>query len=427
MSSEVKNLFELEVCLKKGDAKSFLSAFKKVIASGREGKCTLTRNPGLTIYTPNNPQNLSAKKNVLLLIHELSRTGAPVVAVDAAKALIKNGYFVTVITMRRGPLLKELLDSGIPVVFDRELEITHDSQMILEARNTPMYIDRFIKSFDQVIVVTAVYYNLIRRLNNNTKTPIVWWLHEGTATYDNLASLMPTTIIPPIQVYTGGKYALDQLKNYNLFYPAKILNYGLIDTFDPENSSTPHDKVNFILPGSIGKRKGQKILLDAIEILPPKYQKAANFTFIGDIVSEADIDGKNTKNALLSASRNHANINYITSVTREELFDLYKKTDVLVLPSLDDPMPVVATEALMLEKIVLCSDTTGTSYYLKDGKNGFIFGSGSVPKLAEKIQYIIDHKDDLAKIGKNGRQVYLQNFEMGIFENNLLNIMKEAA
>ena len=427
MFSEVKNLFELEMCLKKGSSKSFLSVFKKNINIGKEKKQTLTKNAGLTIYTPKNPKNLRSRKNILLLIHELSRTGAPVVAVDAVKTLIKNGYFVTVITMRRGPLLKDLLEAGVPVVFDRELALTNDSRPILESQNNSMYIDRFIKAFDQTIVVTAVYYNLIRRYLDSAKKPIIWWLHEGTATYDNIASLMPAAINPPIEVYVGGKYALDQLKNYNLSYPAKILNYGITDTFGPKTTPAPHEKVSFILPGSIGRRKGQKLLLKAVERLSPEYQKKSRFIFIGDIVSEADIDGKNVKRALILASQNLPNVEYITSVTREKLFDLYQEIDVLVLPSLDDPMPVVATEALMLEKIVLCSNTTGTSYYLDNGKNGFVFESENIPKLKNKLEYIIDHKDDLVKIGKNGRKVYLENFEMSIFEKNLLNIVKEAA
>ena len=289
-----------------------------------------------------------------------------------------------------------------------------------------MYIDYFINTFEKSIIVTAVYYNLIRRYLNSTTKPIFWWLHEGSATYDSIGPFMPETITPPIQVYTGGAYALDQLKKYSLPYPAKILNYGITDIYDQNSVSIPHDKVTFILPGSIGKRKGQKLLIDAIKNLPPQYQENSKFIFIGDIVSEADIEGKNVKKALISASQALPNLEYITSVTREELFNLYQKIDVLTLPSLDDPMPVVATEALMLEKIVLCSDHTGTSYYLEDKKNGFIFKSEDVTELTNKIKYIIEHQDELVTIGKNGRKVYLKNFEMGIFEKNLLDIIKET-
>lgn len=428
MQDECVNLFKFEDCFSKNDPNLFLTSFKKVIDTGTEKKQTLTKHAGITIYTPQKAKNIKSKKNILLLIHELSRTGAPVVAVDAAKVLIKNGYFVTVVTMRRGPLLKELVENGIPVIFDRELAITYDTPKIIAAKNNHLSIDSFVNSFNQTIIVTAIYYNFLKRCSNYQK-PIIWWLHEGTATYDNLGPLMPKQIKPPIKVYTGGKYALDQLKNYGLNYNAKVLNYGVTDTYTQDSNTVQtvaKEKVKFILPGSLGKRKGQKILLDAIKKLPKEYQKVSEFIFIGDILSEADIDGKNVKNQLLLASQNQDNIKYLPSVTRDELFKLYQEIDVLVLPSLDDPMPVVATEALMLEKIVLCSDTTGTSYYLENGKNGFIFKSENAEELCDKIKYIIDHKTKLPEIGRNGRKTYLKNFEMSIFEKNLLDIVKET-
>ena len=47
----------------------------------------------------------------------------------------------------------------------------------------------------------------------------------------------------------------------------------------------------------------------------------------------------------------------------------------LISPSRDDPMPVVMTEGLMLQKICLCSTNCGTADYIEDGKNGFVFQS----------------------------------------------------
>ncbi|MBR3169104.1 glycosyltransferase family 4 protein [Candidatus Saccharibacteria bacterium] len=423
----LSSLFELETCLSHKDTKSFLNHFKELLGCIPKSRVDFTKNPGLTLYTPSKTKNLKSRRSILILIHELSRTGAPVVAADTARALSKNGYFVTIITMRRGPLLEELLAEGIPVIFDRELALTHDSRQILSSKNNHMYIDDFIKSFDQTIIITAVYYNLVKRYSDK-QIPIIWWLHEGTATYDNLATFMPKQLGPSVKVYAGGEYALAQLKNYHLPYKAKILNYGVTDTFSKPvlSDHQKNDKVKFILPGSIGRRKGQKILLDAIKSLPVEYQKLSEFIFIGDIVSEADVEGKTIKDQLILASQNHDNITYLTSVTRDELFNLYSKIDVLVLPSLDDPMPVVATESLMLEKIVLCSDTTGTSYYLQDGKNGFVFKSNSPTHLCDKIRYIIDHRDKLSKIGQNGRKVYQTNFSMDTFEKNLLSIVEET-
>lgn len=425
MSNHTKNLFELEKCLSLNDSANLIETFRAVINLGAEVREDFVNFPQLSIYIPKKAKNLKSKKTILILIHELSRTGAPVVAVDAAKTLLNAGYFVVVMTMRRGPLLKELLNLGIPVVFNRELSLAQESRELLGIQRSPLATDTFFYAFDQALVVTAVFYNLIHRYKNDD-IPIIWWLHEGTATYNNLGKRMPQQLGPAIKVYVGGEYALDQLKKFGLPYHAKILNYGVSDKKIPSSNNTPATKVRFILPGSVGLRKGQTILLEAIKNLPSEYQSLSEFTFIGDIVSEADTPGKAVKNELIQAAKMFPNVKYITSVTREELFDIYQNTDVIVLPSLDDPMPVVATEMLMMGKIVLCSDTTGTSYYLQNGKNGFVFKSGNADELTERIIYIIDHKKRLAKIGENGRKVFEQNFDMPIFEKKLLEIVKEA-
>lgn len=431
MNHHLTNLFNLEKNLSGNKPEHFVSDFKKLLSSKTETKTILTMNPGITLYTPLNPKNINKKENIAIVIHELSRTGAPVVAVDAARMLVKNGFFVTVITMRRGPLLAELITEGIPVIADRRLALTHDSSDLLGNSSIKMPIDTILESFDKAIIVTAVYHNLIRRCAK-VNTPILWWLHEGTATYDSFAPIMPQYLPKNVKVYTGGKYALEQLKAYSLPYNGKILNYGVSDTatHNIDSSSgehTPKPITCFVLPGSIGVRKGQQILLNAIELLPSDYLSKCKFIFIGDISSEYDIDGKKTKAKLISVSKAINNIKYIPSVSREDLFEIYQTIDVLVLPSIDDPMPVVATEALMLKKVVLCSDATGTSYYLKDKKNGFIFESNNASALCDKIKYIIDHRDELKTIGAEGRKVYEHHFEMGIFEKNLLNTIKELS
>lgn len=425
MEQLFKEIFYLEESLSQKDSPAFISHLKEIVSTSHQTRIDLTRNPGLTIYTPFPSKKSTKKANILIIIHELSRTGAPVVAIDTAKTLKKMGYFVTVLSMRRGLLLTELLDNGIPVIYDRELALVHDSEELLGNPKANLHIDTILNAFDKAIVITAVYYNLICRCGN-IKTPVLWWLHEGSATYEYLAPLMPSRLPKHVTVYTGGQYALDQLHAHNLMYPAKILNYGVEDIYIPHPKHPDNHKPTvFILPGSIGKRKGQQTLLDAISLLPNSYLEKSKFIFIGDITSEYDIEGKRTKKNLINISRSQKNIEYHTSVSRKRLFEIYEDIDVLVLPSIDDPMPVVATEALMLKKIVLCSNCTGTSYYLTDTENGFIFESQNIAALCDKIKYIIDHKHNLKNIGEKGRKVYEKHFEMKRFEKNILSIIEE--
>ena len=413
--------YELEKELRR-HKKNILPYFKKILAHGKKREIILTYNPGILLYTPQEPKNIKSSKNILIIIHELSRTGAPTVAIEAAKTLSRKGYYVTVLAMRRGPLLNDLLDYGIPVVIDRQLVIISENRTLAEDRGKHFYVDSFIISHDCTIMVTAVYRNLINRyLNDNS--PIIWWIHEGKESYKIFGKTMPREITNNIKVYTGGQYAQKQLKEHGFLYKPKILNYGVHDAFIETTDIDKPSSINFLFPASITERKGQDVLLDAIDLLPRKYHQKASFIFIGDINSDADLQGKIIKKRIIAAKNIHPNLIYKTSMSKEELFEIYKQIQVLVVPSIDDPMPVVATEAFMLKKVVLCSDSTGTSYYLKDGVNGYVFKSKNARQLCDKIKTIIDNPH-LDSIGKKGREIFENNFSIETFEKHLINIIE---
>ena len=57
----------------------------------------------------------------------------------------------------------------------------------------------------------------------------------------------------------------------------------------------------------------------------------------------------NIKQEIQEYAKEHANVKLYKSVSRTELYKIYDAIDVLVLASIDDPMPVVATENFMLD------------------------------------------------------------------------------
>lgn len=375
------------------------------------------------IYYPNKLKKFE-KSSILLVTHELSRTGAPVVVLDTAKVLINNGYFVTVISPVNGPLLRDFLEAGIPVVIMNEMKYVqylHTSSINLLPK---IDLDVFVDCFDLTIMVTATLFSFVSRyLYTNKK--IIWWIHEGSASYDFLDKYMPRFITPNVKVVCGGEYAVNQIKIYQYNYYPTVLNYGVYDEVgNKKHIKNKNGKVRFLLAGTVGTRKGQLILLDAIEKLSNEYQSESEFIFVG-VPFENDIAGIEIMKKLDDASIKRKNVKVLESISREQLYELYKEIDVLVVASLDDPMPVVATENLMLSNICLCSTKTGTSYYIEDGINGFVFQSENVLELVNKIKYIIDNKNDLDRIKKQGRKIYENFFSMEIFEKNLLRLVEE--
>ena len=373
------------------------------------------------IYFPKK-DNKNDKKKILLVSHELSRTGAPIVVLDTAKVLVKNGYYVIVVSLKDGPLYTDFIDVGVPVVIMNKLRYVQYFKSEVLQFFDKIDLDYFVNNVDYTFMVTATLYNYVRRYFN-TKNKIYWWIHEGSESYNILDPLMPKAIAKNVRVLCGGQYAANQLINRGYHYYPKVLNYGVFDENIVKEKRKKNDKVTFLLAGTIGKRKGQLIFLDAIKKLRDDERKQAKFIFIGDPY-DGDIDGNNIKKEIKEFSDENDCVSLYSSIPREELYELYKNIDVLVLASIDDPMPVVATENFMLENICICSNQTGTSFYIVDGENGFVFQSNDSNHLSSKLSYIIGSKDRLDEIKKNGRKIYDRYFNIDRFEKNLLNLIQ---
>lgn len=204
------------------------------------------------------------------------------------------------------------------------------------------------------------------------------------------------------------------LLKYGKQYQAEIFNYGVHDILDKTKISERNDaKVRFVMVGTLTKRKAQDVFVNAIELLPMKYLKMAEFIIIGKKTTEKCVS------MVLDLAEKYENVRYIEELPRKEIFDLYRKVDCVVCPSREDPMPVVLTEGMALEKVCICSTETGTKAFIKEGINGFVCRSNDAQDLAEKLKYIIDNKNDLIKIGKEGRKIYEREFSMESFHKRI--------
>jgi glycosyltransferase involved in cell wall biosynthesis len=319
------------------------------------------------------------------------------VVLDTAKVLLKNNYFVLVICPKSGPLLNDFLENGIPVLVEEDLLYVQYKKISTIYFSKYLAIDSIISQFDVSIFVSLTNYNIVKRYFN-TQNKIIWWIHEGSESYKALVERIPENLPSNIQVYYGGDYSKNEAKSNGYFYPSEILNYGVVDEYKKKDKINSK-KIIFLIAGTICIRKGQRIFLQAINLLNDSEMENCEFLFLGDCYDN-DKTGIMVKNEIKEYSKKHKNIKFMESISRKELYKLYSKIDVLVVPSIDDPMPIVATENFMFKNICLCSDRTGTSYYMKDGYNGFIFKSQNYVELAQKLKYIIEHKFDLDFIRK---------------------------
>ena len=86
------------------------------------------------------------------------------------------------------------------------------------------------------------------------------------------------------------------------------------------------------------------------------------------------------------------------------VYELRKKikllieTELFILPSKREGMPLALIEAMSLGCLIISSANVGASEIIKDGKNGFLFPVGNAEKLAEKIIYCLDNYKRLNRV-----------------------------
>lgn len=350
-------------------------------------------------------------RSILLVSHELSLTGAPVALHYAAKTILENGNYPVVVSPYGGNLRKELTADGIDVIIDPTI-------------NGSDFWIKWASNFDLVIVSTLVQYHSIMQLNN-LNIPVMWWIHEAKESYTRGADkLIPNEVGKNIHVFCGGGYAKDTLKHYRPLYNVDELLYCVPDYVSEIDSnyryklSDIEGKFVFTTIGTVEKRKGQDIFAKAVMNLPEEYIKRCRFFIIGK-----NVDDTVYKEVLLLKEKYPEQVATINEVSRSEIRDVYSQSDAIVCASRDDPMPVFMTECLMLSKIAICSENTGTASLLQDGVNGFVYKDNDYLKLSEKMMYVIDNSKDLAGVREKGRKTYEAYFTEEAFHSKISKVI----
>ncbi|WP_029503185.1 glycosyltransferase [Lachnoclostridium phytofermentans] len=346
-------------------------------------------------------------KILLLITHTLDLTGAPRALLNMAIELKKIGYYPIFLSLKNGPMLSELESNNIPVILEN---LSSFQYCPLDSISY-----RFINIFDCIIFNTLVTLQLVNSLKN-TKPYKLCWVHEGSMEFEKNSVIDLKNIFQFIdEVYSVGEYCKKFTDKYVDSSKSKLLLYGIEDKY---SSSIEYnkDKIIFALIGSICERKAQKILVNSIKHLSEHIISKSEFWFIGPN-NDDDI-----LNEIQKLSKQYSNVKYLGQLNNNEVINLLSFIDVIINPSLDDPMPITATEGMMLNKVVIVSDNTGTASYIKNGNNGYVIKTGDVEDLTDVIIKIHNKKNELSKIGEEARKIYENHFSMHVFSNTIKDI-----
>lgn len=178
--------------------------------------------------------------------------------------------------------------------------------------------------------------------------------------------------------------------------------------------------MRFTTIGYVEWRKGQDILIDALEEVPSDRLAGSEFLLIGQ-------DSSVLAQELHKRITGKPWIRMAGTVGRKEIHQILDATDVLICPSREDPMPTVCAEAMMHHVPCLVSDAVGTAAYLSDGVDGMVFKSGDSCELQEKILWCVKNRDRVKRMGNEAYKIYKTIFSVKAFEKHLLSYVEEMA
>ena len=328
-------------------------------------------------------------KRLFLCVHDFDRTGVPVVMMHLAKLLQEENCSIVYGAVRNGTMVADLQQVNIDYIENIGLMESSDDFI------------RFIKGFDAVIFGTVTVGRFAHSLSYYDK-PIFYWINES---YDDLFQLHK---LPP---HRNNMYYLtegDETEyTFKKFYPERQTSQLLyflpenIDSFPKEkhNDFDPCHTVHFAIIGTISKRKGQDIFLEAIKKIPNEYKEHMAFLVVGAPYRDLNIDWD-------EICAVEPRVEYLPEISQEELEKLYMRIDVLVCASREDSNPVVVTQAFQNSLPCIVSSGVGQSRFMSDGYAGFVFENGDASDLARKMIEYVQNAKLIEKQGNQGRKIF---------------------
>ena len=391
---------------------------------------------------------------ILLINHfPLRGSGSGIYVADIARSLTKRGHEVCIIMPENTTKIIKIENVKIHPVFFKRNEIIEGSLefnfpcMDLHPRSSFLFdymtkeqIQEYDKSFRTAIeeeikefkpdVIHSQHIWILSGLLKDYNIPYVITSHgaefityKKTNTFDNygfnaidgcekVIAISNDNMEEIINKFPKAKDKLEFIKNgynSNEFFIEDVNKKEILKKLSIDEE---FEKI-VLFVGRISKLKGIDVLLKAAEI----YENSNVLTLIvgdGDYKEELNIlkEKLKLKNVVFLGSKEHS-----------ELRELYNISDVLVLPSRKEALPLVAIEALACGTPAIVTNQSGMDEIINKDV-GLIFEMDNEKMLAEKINLILNNK---VRFDKNVIANYAKkNYSEELLINKLLELYESV-
>lgn len=391
--------------------------------------------PQIELSRPLNTQKYD-KPTVLLVSHEASRTGAPILSLNVAQHLTQH-FNVVALLLGPGNLTEAFRESGAIVAGPLDRSSPMGTSLAVTGFLNAHKIDfAIVNSLESNVVLKPLAEHFIpavslihefaiyTRPQSAIQNALLWasqTVFSSRATLDSAVQALPQLGDCSIPVLAQGKSIVPGEAQDEAYVIAEKLR--LQHAIRPRDQDP--DTIIILGAGRVQLRKGVDIFIEcATRVINSAIGHKCRFVWIGDNYNpETDI----AYSVYLQDQIQRSGIAEQFSIICEtaQIEEVYAMSDMLLLSSRLDPLPNVAIDAMVRGLPVLCFDrTTGIAEILKRNEleSACVAPYLDTGNMADKIIRLASSNSARADVGEQVKVIATREFNMAGYVARLVDI-----
>jgi glycosyltransferase involved in cell wall biosynthesis len=385
---------------------------------GRTAKFEMQK--GLVAFEP-------SRDTILVVSHEASRTGAPILALNIIQNLQKKynvvtlllgegsivEYFLRASTYIAGPILPKSKPATVACVIEKMMELFEFKFAIVNSIESRPALPVLAKWF--VPTISLIHeFSVYTRPRGEFLEAVLWSteiIFSTSMTQENAVFEHPELKNHPFHIIHQGQCTIPFDENcaaINVVEDARVLRM-----LRPEG--LPADAVVVLGIGSVHIRKGVELFIDcAARVVQSGHGKNFRFIWIGNGYNpEEELGYSAYLGDQIRRSGLQEHVFFLEETPR--LSTAYKAANILLISSRLDPMPNIAIDAMAHGLPLVCFEkTTGIADILIAHGLGdkCVASYLDTVEMAAKVMAFAESKPLCQKVGDQLRQVAIEEFDM---------------
>lgn len=369
-----------------------------------------------------------SKSNILIVAHEASRTGAPILADGIARILSKK-YNVVVLALKDGEILPDFIShsSATYLFVGKKRKPEHNRKAIhhiakaidikfaivnsIESRATLEHLNK-----SGIPNITLVHEFAAYTPDQHAPEYCVRWsdkvIYSADVVKENSLDLIPDLKEVDLPVIPQGKSSAGPARSTPRYLEEKA---RLSTIFRPEGFAS--DTLVIMGAGTIDFRKGVDLFLmcaSRIAEILPEARTSCRFIWVG---SGYKPDSTDTYSRFLADQISRSGLEHAIEIVPATPYlpAAFELADIFLLSSRLDPLPNVTIDALSYEVPVFCFEkTTGIAQILTDEGVGdtCVAPYLNIEHMSQKIAEILQSREKLAALSHRSREIAEKCFDM---------------